>query len=530
MPQEPDSTKITSELHPALEASPDEKDARESQRALETSEKASVAECDAQDVTVPEYSEGEYRKLKRKIDRYLLPLMWLCYGIQQTDKTSLGIQATFGLREDTGLVGQQYPWLTTIFYITYILFEFPSNFILQRYLMGRTLSCYMIIWGVVVLSIGFAQNFTHLITLRALQGLFECCISPGFILIIGSWYTTREHASRSLVFQSANAGFGIISSLILYGIGSARSSHGPEFQAWRYMSYYLGGLTILTGTTCLFLLGTPSEVRWMSPEEKKMAHARIMANNTGHDRTGLKTWKWKQVRECIIDPCFWFAGINAFLSSIPNGGLTTFNAIINTGFGFSNLQVILLDIPRNVISVVYFLVIGIVCSKWKNLRMYFMMFSVVPPFIGFIILSLLPNEPQFKWTKWGGYVMTVTSSVALFLAWTLIPSNIAGRTKRTLTSSFSFVGYCVGNIVGSQIFNYKDAPRYIPGTTGCAVSFGLEFLIIIMWRLTLVTRNRRRDKWLREQGLTEEDRVAKAKLLGEQDYTDFENIYFRYTM
>lgn len=55
------------------------------------------------------------------------------------------------------------------------------------------------------------------------------------------------------------------------------------------------------------------------------------------------------------------------------------------------------------------------------------------------------------------YVMTVTSVIGLFMAWTLIPSNIAGRTKRTVTSSFTFVGYCVGNIVGSQIFNYRDA-------------------------------------------------------------------------
>lgn len=46
-----------------------------------------------------EYSEEEYKKLKRKTDKYLLPLMWLCYGIQQTDKTSIGTQATFGLQE-----------------------------------------------------------------------------------------------------------------------------------------------------------------------------------------------------------------------------------------------------------------------------------------------------------------------------------------------------------------------------------------------------------------------------------------------
>ncbi len=57
------------------------------------------------------------------------------------------------------------------------------------------------------------------------------------------------------------------------------------------------------------------------------------------------------------------------------------------------------------------------------------------------------------------------------------------------------------------------------------MAFGLEFIVIALWRLTLVLRNRRRDKLLHEQGFTEEDRIGKAKLLGEQDYTDFENVY-----
>ncbi|KAI0109342.1 MFS general substrate transporter [Hypoxylon sp. NC0597] len=530
MAQAPEITAMPAEMKSPLEFPENsEKDAGKI-TDVEISEKSSVTAGEVQDDTAPQYTEEEYKKLKRKVDRYLLPLMWLCYGIQQTDKTSIGTQATFGLTKDTGLVGQQYSWLTTIFYITYMCFEFPSNFILQRYLMGRTLSCYMLCWGVVVLCVGFAQNFTQLITLRALQGLFECCISPGFILVVGSWYTTREHASRSLVFQSANAGFGIIANLTLYGIGSVQYSRGPEFQAWRYMSYFLGSLTILVGFLCLFLLGTPSEVRWLSPEEKKIANARILSNNTGHDRTGIKKWKWKQARECLIDPCFWFAGLNAFLNSVPNGGITAFGSIINTNAGFTNLQVILLDIPRNITSVLWFICIGIITSRKKNLRLYFMTVSVLPPIAGFIIMATLPNEPQYKWTKWAGYFITVPCVVGLFLAWTLIPSNVAGRTKRTLTSSFTFVGYCVGNMVGSQIFTAKDAPRYIHGTIGCAVCFGIEFFLLILWRVVLVMRNRRRDKQLREQGLTEEERVERGKQLGEQDYTDFENPYFRYTM
>ncbi|KAK5681912.1 hypothetical protein LTS10_006446 [Elasticomyces elasticus] len=157
-----------------------------------------------------DYTPEEYKKLLRKIDRYLLPLMWFCYGIQQTDKTSLGTQAIFGLREDTNLVGQQYSWLTTIFYITYMVGEFPSNFLLQRWNLGLSLSIYMLCW---------AQNWDHLMAIRALQGFFECTISPGFLLVVGTWYRTDEHSSRALFWQSANAGFGIIASLVNYGIG-----------------------------------------------------------------------------------------------------------------------------------------------------------------------------------------------------------------------------------------------------------------------------------------------------------------------
>ncbi|KAI8310594.1 hypothetical protein K4K59_008108 [Colletotrichum sp. SAR11_240] len=37
--------------------------------------------------------EEDYKRLTRKIDRYLIPTMFFMYGIQQTDKTSISIQA-----------------------------------------------------------------------------------------------------------------------------------------------------------------------------------------------------------------------------------------------------------------------------------------------------------------------------------------------------------------------------------------------------------------------------------------------------
>jgi MFS family permease len=106
--------------------------------------------------------------------------------------------------------------------------------------------------------------------LRGLQGFFECTISPGFILIIGSWYKTEGHSSRSLFFQSANAGFGIIGNLSMYGIGAHAKKHGG-LAAWRVISFYLGAVTVVLSLICFVLLGSPKEVRWLNVEERKIA-------------------------------------------------------------------------------------------------------------------------------------------------------------------------------------------------------------------------------------------------------------------
>jgi hypothetical protein len=55
-----------------------------------------------------EYTPEQFRKLRWKIDLFLLPLMWVCYGTQQSDKTAVSVQAVFGMRTDTHLVGQQF--------------------------------------------------------------------------------------------------------------------------------------------------------------------------------------------------------------------------------------------------------------------------------------------------------------------------------------------------------------------------------------------------------------------------------------
>lgn len=136
--------------------------------------------------------------------------------------------------------------------------------------------------------------------LRSLQGVAECTISPSFLILTGAWYTSREHTMRAIIWGTSNSGMQIITALIEYGIGDAAQKHPNGLQPWRGISLFLGSMTIMLSILVYFIIGTPREVRWLSEDEKRMASARVVANNTGSDRQKHGEWKWSQVCSFVL--------------------------------------------------------------------------------------------------------------------------------------------------------------------------------------------------------------------------------------
>jgi len=69
-----------------------------------------------------------------------MPLMCILYVIQFMDKTTLANSAILGIQKSTHLTTNQYNWLGTIFYLSYLVFEFPQNLALQRFPVGKWMS------------------------------------------------------------------------------------------------------------------------------------------------------------------------------------------------------------------------------------------------------------------------------------------------------------------------------------------------------------------------------------------------------
>ena len=85
---------------------------------VQTSDVISPAESKDYDETYEVYKArdvrdidpAEARRVRRKIEFHILPLLMGTYMLQYLDKSSINFAVVFGLEEGTHLEGQQYAW------------------------------------------------------------------------------------------------------------------------------------------------------------------------------------------------------------------------------------------------------------------------------------------------------------------------------------------------------------------------------------------------------------------------------------
>jgi ACS family allantoate permease-like MFS transporter len=81
-----------------------------------------------------------YRKLLKTIDWHLLPLMTAAYMIQFLDKQTLAQASIMGIVEDLDLVGNQFSWAGSIFYIGFLVASYPASMLMVRFPIAKYLA------------------------------------------------------------------------------------------------------------------------------------------------------------------------------------------------------------------------------------------------------------------------------------------------------------------------------------------------------------------------------------------------------
>ncbi|KAG9771842.1 putative transporter [Exophiala dermatitidis] len=263
--------------------------------------------------------EQATKKLVRKVDLLLLPLMVSTYLFQYIDKQALS-------------------WLTSIFYFAFLVSTYPWQILAQKTRMAKVVAGNIIAWGTMLMVTASCYNFTGLAICRFLLSVFEAPITPLFMMIIGMWYSRQEQPFRAGIFYSTN-GMGImLGRIFTYGIGKI-----DNFPVLKAIFLVCGGLTSFWGFVVLRFL--PDSI--FTALGFTLVHKAMLIGRAKVGRTGVfnRKIKWYQIKEALTDPQVLILTLFMLLNETINGGLEPFGKLILKGIVTDSLQTVALGIP-----------------------------------------------------------------------------------------------------------------------------------------------------------------------------------------
>ncbi|EXJ81733.1 hypothetical protein A1O1_07798 [Capronia coronata CBS 617.96] len=463
------------------------------------------------------------KRLVRKIDWTIVPCMVAVYFLQYLDKTTISYAAVMGLRKDIHLVGQDFSNSAMMFYIGFLAAEFPTQYLAQRISrLGKYLGANVMLWGVVLACMASVTSYAGLMICRTILGIFEAPVAPILVLIISMWYKKGEQGRRVSFFYVCNSVTQIFGSGVAYG---ASFTHG-SFASWRIFFLVIGLMTIVLGF-CVFMLLPDSPVKALrfTEAEKVAALLRVKENQSGTQNAKLKK---SQVLESMRDVRVWLVFLSVVLTAIPNGGLSNFSSILLTTFGYTSQQALILNMPSGAVGIFVVLLSGYLSDKWND-RSLVMLICLIPTIVAAgLMYGLDPDGiPKSKGALLFASYLSGTFGAAfmLLLAWNA--SNLAGHSKKVTANALTLVGFCLGNILGTQTFQESEAPGYKSGKIAIVACLTAQVFVCFAMRYCNDRLNKKNQKTL--ENMSEEDKMLVREKLAYSDETDLRNPFFIYT-
>lgn len=229
-----------------------------------------------------------------KTRRRLIPFLFLLYIVAYLDRINVGF-AALQMNQALGFSPTIYGFGAGIFFLSYVLFEIPSNVILSRVGARIWIARIMISWGLVSSAMMFVQGATGFYTLRFLLGMAEAGFFPGIIYYLTRWFPIRERARTIAAFMTATLIAGVIGGPLS---GALLSFHGFGLAGWQWLFLLEGLPAVVLGVFVLkFLTERPEEAMWLSDAERATLVACLSedsraqpAETTARALSNRRTW------------------------------------------------------------------------------------------------------------------------------------------------------------------------------------------------------------------------------------------------
>ncbi len=253
--------------------------------------------------------EVDARKLYSRMTRRLIPYLFLLYILAYLDRVNVGF-AALEMKHDLMLTDKVYGLAAAIFFLGYMLFDLPSNLLLQKVGARRWIAWMMIVWGVIAAAMAFVTGERSFDTLRFFLGISEAGFFPGIILYLTYWFPSGERARAVAKFITATSIAGVIGAPLSHWLLKMEGLAG--FHGWQLLFLSEGIPTVLVGFSVLYLLGNgPQDAKWLSAAEKAWLDAELT-----RDRAATGAAERHKLSDAFKMPMVWVLAAIYFISQI----------------------------------------------------------------------------------------------------------------------------------------------------------------------------------------------------------------------
>ena len=337
----------------------------------------------------------------RKVTWRIIPFIILCYIVSFLDRTNIGI-AHLQFNRDLGFNDTIYGLGTGIFFVSWVLFEVPSNLILDRIGVRRTLLRIMVAWGLVSAGTMFVTTPGEFYAARLLLGAAEAGFVPGVFLYVTYWYPSARRARVTSLFYLALPITGVVGNPLSGWIMTTCAGLGG-LKGWQWLFLLEGMPAVILGIAAYFYLDDkPEHARWLTAEEK-----RVIAADLSAEETGKRGGRGHALLQALRDPRLYLLGAVSFGSYSLANTISYWSPAVVQRSGLSNV-----------------LSIGLV--------------SAIPFFIATIIMIFVSrHSDRTLERRWHAAICLVMASIAL----ALLPSFSNNTTASVMLLGAAAAGH-----------------------------------------------------------------------------------------
>ncbi|ROW10923.1 hypothetical protein VMCG_01018 [Cytospora schulzeri] len=448
-------------------------------------------------VVVAQWDPAAEKKLMRKVDLFILPMMFMFYMLSYLDRVNIANAKIQGMDKELGLnEGDRYNTAVLLFFPLYVVFEVPSNMVLKHVRPSLYLPGIMFIWGIITMCMGFVNSYQTLYGLRILLGLSEAGLVPGIIYVTSMYYRRHEFQKRlSFVFVATSLA-GAFGGLLAYAIAHLSGRYG--YAGWRWIFIIEGAFTAFVGAVApLVVVDWPEQCRFLNKEEKDLLHSRL-ADDGSHFR--MDKLDGFAIKRILTDWKIYLGSLTYMGFTVSGLSMSFFLPTVLNEFGWEATEAQVYTIPVYMFALVLTLIMAWASDKIKH-RYAFIMLCLVMATVGYGMA--LGQENLSRGVKYFGcFLIAAGGLCASPLCIVFLSNNEAGHWKRSVSSAVQVSCGGIAGVIGSSIFLDREKPLY---RTGYGVGLGMVWvagLAATVMALAMWMENRRRDRGDRDERLT----------------------------